>query len=175
MLYLITRLQGYWAIGSLKFSSGHISRSHYLKICKGDGVLICQDHGEEFGSSIPRLPKASIWDPLQGEYVSMINPTFTYNNPDASCALCDRTKNPHPDYSHEPIVTTRLELRRGDQDLCINCYWEIVALAMNSQANILDIVNEKLNMRRLITKNAPSTSERYRRQPDDPNAASTKI
>jgi hypothetical protein len=105
----------------------------------------------------------------------MINPTFTYNNPHASCALCDRTKNPHPDYSHEPIVTTRLELRRGDQDLCINCYWEIVTLAMNSQANILDIVNEKLNMRRLITKNAPSTSERYRRQPDDPNVTSTKI
>jgi hypothetical protein len=151
-----------------------LDRTTY-KRCKGDGVLICQDHGEEFGSSIPRLPKASIWDPLQGEYVSMINPTFTYNNPDASCALCDRTKNPHPDYSHEPIVTTRLELRRGDQDLCINCYWEIVALAMNSQANILDIVNEKLNMRRLITKNAPSTSERYRRQSDDPNAASTKI
>ena len=105
----------------------------------------------------------------------MINPTFTYNNPDASCALCDRTENPHPDYSHEPIVTTRLKLRRGHQDLCINCYWEIVALAMNSQANILAIVNEKLNMRRLITKNAPSTSERYLRQPDNPNAASTKI
>ena len=104
----------------------------------------------------------------------MINPTFTYNNADASCALCDRTQNPHPDYSREPIVTTRLKLRRGEQDLCINCYWDIVALDMNSHANILDIVNEKLNMRRLITKNAPSTSGRYLRQPDDPNAASTK-
>ena len=142
--------------------------------CKGDGVLICQDHGEEFGSLIPRLPKASIWDPLQGEFVFMINPTFTYNNADASCALCDRTQNPHPDYSHEPIVTTRLKLRRGDQDLCINCYWDIVALDMNSHANILDIVNEKLNMRRLIIKNAPSTSERYLCQPDDPNSVSTK-
>ena len=141
---------------------------------KGDGVLICQDHGEEFGSLIPRLPKASIWDPLQGEFVFMINPTFTYNNADASCALCDRTQNPHPDYSHEPIVTTRLKLRRGDQDLCINCYWDIVALDMNSHANILDIVNEKLNMRRLIIKNAPSASERYLRQPDDPNSVSTK-
>lgn len=142
--------------------------------CKGDGVLICQDHGEEFGSLIPRLPKASIWDPLQGEFVFMINPTFTYNNADASCALCDRTQNPHPDYSHEPIVTTRLKLRRGDQDLCINCYWDIVALDMNSHANILDIVNEKLNMRRLIIKNAPSASERYLCQPDDPNSVSTK-
>ena len=143
-------------------------------LCKGDGVLICQDHGEEFGSLIPRLPKASIWDPLQGEFVFMINPTFTYNNADASCALCDLTQNPHPDYSHEPIVTTRLKLRRGDQDLCINCYWDIVALDMNSHANILDIVNEKLNMRRLIIKNAPSTSERYLCQPDDPNSVSTK-
>ena len=25
------------------------------------------DRGEEFGSLIPRLPKALMWDPLQGE------------------------------------------------------------------------------------------------------------
>ena len=49
----------------------------------------------------------------------MANPIFTYNNASSTCALCDRRKNPHPDYSHEPIVTTRIKLYRGDQELCI--------------------------------------------------------
>ena len=99
----------------------------------------------------------------------MANPIFTYNNANASCAVCNRTKNPHPDYSHEPIVTTRLKLHRGDQDLCINCYWDIATVATNSQANISDIVSEKLNIRRLLTKSAPSTSGRQLCESDDPS------
>jgi len=137
--------------------------------CKGDGVSIYPDRGEEFGSSIPHLPKALIWDPLQGDFTSMANPIFTYNNASATCALCDRTKNPHPDYSHEPIVTTRIKLHRGDQKLCINCYWDIAAVAKNSQTKLQDIVSEKLNIRRLMRKNLPDISERELCEPNDPS------
>ena len=63
--------------------------------CKGDGVSLYRDRGEEFGSSIPHLPKALIWDPLQGEFAFMTNPIDTYNHAHVSYALCDRTNNPH--------------------------------------------------------------------------------
>jgi hypothetical protein len=135
--------------------------------CKGDGVSLYRDHGEEFGSSIPHLPKALIWDPLQGAFASMANPIFTYNDASANCALCDRTKNPHPDYSHEPIVTTRVKLHRGDQELCINCYWDIASVAKKSQTTLPDIVSEKLNIRRLMRKKLPATSERQLCEPYD--------
>ena len=59
----------------------------------------------------------------------MNKPIFTYNDPNASCTFCDRTQNPHPDYSDEPIVITRLKLHQGDQEVCINCYWDMVAVA----------------------------------------------
>ena len=94
---------------------------------------------------------------LAGGILSMANPIFTYNNANASCALCDRTKNPNPDYSHEPIVTTRLKLPRGHYELCINCYWDIATLAKSSQTNIGNILDEKLNINRLLRKNSPAT------------------
>lgn len=99
----------------------------------------------------------------------MANPIFTDNNVSATCALCDRTKNPHPDYSHEPIVTTRIKLHRGDQELCINCYWNIAAVAKNSQTSLRDIVSEKLNTRRIMLKNLLNISERQLGEPNDPS------
>ena len=137
--------------------------------CKGDGGSLYRDRGEEFGSSIPHLPKALIWDPLQGEYASMNNPIFTYNKASATCALCNRTKNPHLDYNHEPIVTTRAKLHRGDQELCINCYWDIATVAKKFQTTLPDIVSEKLNIRQLMRKNLPATSECQLCEPNDPS------
>ena len=60
----------------------------------------------------------------------MNKPIFTYNVLNASCTFCDRIQNPHPDYSDEPIVITRLKLHQGDQEVCINCYWDIVQSPM---------------------------------------------
>ena len=82
----------------------------------------------------------------------MNKPIFTYNDPNASCTFCDRTQNPHPDYNHEPIVITRLKLHQGDQEVCINCYWDMVAVANASGASIMDIATEKLNVMRLLSK-----------------------
>ena len=84
----------------------------------------------------------------------MNKPIFTYNHPNASCTFCDRTQNPHPDYNHEPIVITRLKLHQGDQEVCINCYWDMVAVANTSDASIMDIATEKLNVMRLLSKQA---------------------
>jgi hypothetical protein len=144
-----------------------VTLPHHLS--EGDGALLRLDRGEEFDSSIPQLPKALIRDPLQGDFATMSNPIFTYNNPNASCALCDRIKNPHPDYSHEPIVTTRLKLHRGYQDLCINCYWDVAAATRNCREKILDIFSEKLNIRRLLQKNSPAISGHQLCQPDNPS------
>ena len=85
-------------------------------------------------------------------------PTFTYNDRNASCAFCDRTKNPHPDYTHEPIVITRLKLHQGEQEVCINCYWDMAAVANASDASIMDIATEKLNVMRLLSKQASSNA-----------------
>ena len=84
----------------------------------------------------------------------MNKPIFTYNHPNASCTFCDRTQNPHPDYSDEPIVITRLKLHQGDQEVCINCYWDIVEVANTFDASIMDIATEKLNVMRLLSKQA---------------------
>jgi hypothetical protein len=88
----------------------------------------------------------------------MNKPIFTHNIPNASCAFCDRTKNPHPDYTHEPIVITRLKLHQGEQEMCINCYWDMVAVANASDASIMDIATEKLNVMRLLSKQASSNA-----------------
>ena len=88
----------------------------------------------------------------------MNKPIFTYNDPNASCAFCDRTKNPHPDYTHEPIVITRLKLRNGEQEVCVNCYWDMAAVASASNSSITDIVTEKLNVMRLLSKQALSNA-----------------
>jgi len=84
----------------------------------------------------------------------MNKPIFTYNVPNASCTFCDQIQNPHPDYSDEPIVITRLKLHQGDHEVCINCYWDMVAVANASSASIMDIATEKLNVMRLLSKQA---------------------
>ena len=56
--------------------------------------------------------------------------------------------------SDEPIVITRLKLHQGDQEVCINCYWDMVEVANTSDASIMDIATEKLNVMRLLSKQA---------------------
>ena len=89
----------------------------------------------------------------------MNKPIFTYNHPNASCTFCDRTQNPHPDYSDEPIIITRLKLHQGNQEVCINCYWDIVEVANASGASIMDIATEKLNVMRLLSKQASPNAQ----------------
>jgi hypothetical protein len=38
--------------------------------------------------------------------------------------------------------------------VCINCYWDMVAVANASSASIMDIATEKLNVMRLLSKQA---------------------
>ena len=82
----------------------------------------------------------------------MKRPKFQYNNTTASCLFCDRTHNPHPDFKHEPIVTTRLMIKQKEKELCINCYYEMLAVANSSNKHVMAILEEKLNLLRIFKK-----------------------
>ena len=42
--------------------------------------------------------------------------------------------------------------------MCINCYWDMAAVANASDASIMDIATEKLNVMRLLSKQASSNA-----------------
>jgi hypothetical protein len=82
----------------------------------------------------------------------MNKPDFTYNNPSASCVFCDRTGNPHPDFQHEPIVTTRLIVNQNEQEVCINCYCEIAEIAKAANTTVTMVTEEKINLLRILNR-----------------------
>jgi len=43
--------------------------------------------------------------------------------------------------------------------VCINCYWDIVEVANASGASIMDIATEKLNVMRLLSKQASPNAQ----------------
>ena len=54
--------------------------------------------------------------------------SFIYNNNDAICMWCKRTKNPHPDFTFETIPTKVFKSKKGKKiELCFSCYeYEII-------------------------------------------------
>ena len=82
----------------------------------------------------------------------MNRPKFQYNSATASCLFCERTDNPHPDFKHEPIVTTRLIVKNKEREVCINCYYELLEVAESSSKSVTVILEEKLNLVRIFDK-----------------------
>jgi hypothetical protein len=76
---------------------------------------------------------------------------FNYNKPDASCHFCNRTENPHPDFD-EPIVTAKLAANNQEIEVCINCYCELEASAKVGNQPFSQLVTEKLNVLRILSK-----------------------
>ena len=79
-------------------------------------------------------------------------PEFRYNNLSASCSFCDRTRNPHPEFKDEPIVTTRLVVNQKKLEVCINCYCELAETADASNEPLTLLVEEKINLIRILNK-----------------------
>ena len=68
------------------------------------------------------------------------------------CLYGERTHNPHPDFKHEPIVTTRLIVKSREREVCINCYYELLEAALSSSKSFPVILEEKLNLVRIFEK-----------------------
>ena len=99
-------------------------------------VQLYRDRGEEFGSSIPHLPKALIWDPLQGVFASMDRSNFLPTiTPAPLVRFAIVQKTPTPIIAMNLSLQRAAKLHRGDQELCINCYWDIAAVAQNPQTD----------------------------------------
>lgn len=81
----------------------------------------------------------------------MGKPKFNYNQLDASCHFCNRTKNPHPDFD-EPIVTAKLEANNQEIEICINCYCELETSTKARNQSFSQLVFEKVNMQRILNK-----------------------
>ena len=79
-------------------------------------------------------------------------PKFRYNNLSASCNFCDRTRNPHPEFKHEPILTTRLVVNQKKLEVCINCYCELTDAADASKKPLNLLIEEKINLIRILNK-----------------------
>ena len=79
-------------------------------------------------------------------------PEFRYNNLSASCNFCDRTRNPHPKFKDEPIVTTGLVVNQKKLEVCINCYCELAEAADASKKPLTLLVEEKINLIRILNK-----------------------
>jgi hypothetical protein len=77
---------------------------------------------------------------------------FRYNNLSAFCNFCDRTRNPHPEFKDEPIVTTRLVVNQKKLEVCINCYWELAEAADAFKKPLALLVKEKINLMRILNK-----------------------
>ena len=90
------------------------------------------------------------------EQTGMERPKFSYNNPAATCLFCDRTHNPHPDFKHEPIVTTRLVLGQREREICINCYYDMLERANLENSSFSKMLEEKLNIQRILEKQGSS-------------------
>lgn len=82
----------------------------------------------------------------------MKKPVFVYNNPNASCAFCCRTHNPHPDYSHEPLVTALITLDDKRYEVCINCHCDMIETSERTNTELALILKEKVNLSRLLNK-----------------------
>ena len=81
----------------------------------------------------------------------MDKPKFKYNKPDTFCHFCNRAENPHPDFD-EPIVTAKIEANNQEIEVCINCYCELDTLAKIDNQTFLQIVTQKVNVLRILTK-----------------------
>ena len=79
-------------------------------------------------------------------------PKFRYNKLSASCNFCDRTRNPHPEFKDEPIVTTRLVINQKKLEVCINCYCELTDAADASKKSLNLLIEEKINLIRILNK-----------------------
>ena len=79
-------------------------------------------------------------------------PEFRYNNLSASCNFCARTRNPHPEFKDEPVVTTRLVVNQKKLEVCINCYCELAEVADASKKPLDLLVGEKINLIRILNK-----------------------
>jgi len=79
-------------------------------------------------------------------------PEFRYNNLSASCNFCDRTRNPHPKFKDEPVVTTGLVVNQKKLEVCINCYCELAEAADASKKSLTLLVEEKINLIRILNK-----------------------
>ena len=79
-------------------------------------------------------------------------PEFRYNNLSASCNFCDRTRNPHPKFKDEPIVTTGLVVNQKKLEVCINCFCELAEAADASKKPLTLLVEEKINLIRILNK-----------------------
>lgn len=82
----------------------------------------------------------------------MSRPKFKYNDTAATCLFCDRTHNPHPDFEHEPIVTTRLLVAHKEREVCINCYYDMLGVAGSENKSISKLLEDKLNIQRILNK-----------------------
>jgi hypothetical protein len=87
----------------------------------------------------------------------MDKPKFNYNKPDASCHFCNRTENPHPDFD-EPIVITKIEANNQEIEVCINCYCELDTLAKVENQTCLQLVTQKVNVLRILTKSKSNST-----------------
>ena len=82
----------------------------------------------------------------------MERPSFKYNNASASCHFCNRTHNPHPEFQHEPIVTTWLMVNQKEQEVCINCYYEMLEVAKSLNTSLPRVLEQKVNLLRIFNK-----------------------
>ena len=76
---------------------------------------------------------------------------FVYNRPEANCDLCQRARNPHPDFD-EPLVVTDIQLNKKTISICINCYEELEIIAFKTKQTVLEILREKINLIKLLNR-----------------------
>lgn len=82
----------------------------------------------------------------------MKQPVFIYNNTNAECVFCCRTHNPHPDYSHEPIVTTLMTVDDKEHEVCINCHCDMIETSERTNKELTLILRERINLNRLLNQ-----------------------
>ena len=112
--------------------------------------VVCNSVAQKFleisVSGVCRYPHATNRDS------NMKKPVFIYNNPNAACVFCCRTHNPHPDYRHEPIVTTRMTVDDKEHEVCINCHCDMIETSERTKKELTLILRERVTLSRLLNK-----------------------
>ena len=76
--------------------------------------------------------------------------SFIYNKNDARCMWCNRTKNPHPDFTFETIPTKVFKSKKGRKiELCFSCY-EHEIKAIDEDTDFEEKLDKKFELLKLL-------------------------
>ena len=77
---------------------------------------------------------------------------FIYNHPEAKCAFCKATENPHPDYD-ETIPITKLDIgKKRTLTLCINCFFMHKEYSEKKGYSFLTYISKLNNLSLILDK-----------------------